>query len=207
MGLMAQCVDRIGVMYAGRLAELFSLWAGAKPARRAAASVHADVGRKPAIAGAQGCVSRHSRPAALVCWSRRRDVPFHPRCPQVMDCCSDRVPELEEVATERRAACHLHAEGLGQLSRVAQPRRLVNTPLLEARGASRAFGGGVFDRQQTVAVADASLVIPEDEPVVVAIAGESGSGEDYFGASAAGHPTADRRIGALPRHGIARSRR
>ncbi|MYK40991.1 MAG: ABC transporter ATP-binding protein, partial [Gemmatimonadetes bacterium] len=36
--------------------------------------------------------------------------PFHPRCPQVMDSCSDRVPELEEVAAERQAACHLHAE-------------------------------------------------------------------------------------------------
>ncbi len=53
----------------------------------------------------------------------------------------------------------------------------MNTPLLEARGASRAFGGGVFDRQRIVAVADASLVIPEDDPVVVAIAGESGSGK------------------------------
>ena len=53
----------------------------------------------------------------------------------------------------------------------------MNAPLLEARGASRTFGGGVFDRQQFVAVADASLVIPEDEPVVVAIAGESGSGK------------------------------
>ena len=53
----------------------------------------------------------------------------------------------------------------------------MNTPLLEARGASRTFGRGVFDRQRTVAVADASLVIPEDEPVVVAIAGESGSGK------------------------------
>ena len=53
----------------------------------------------------------------------------------------------------------------------------MNAPLLEARGASRAFGGGVFDRQRIVAVADASLVIPEDDPVVVAIAGESGSGK------------------------------
>ncbi len=53
----------------------------------------------------------------------------------------------------------------------------MSAPLLEARGAHRAFGGGVFDRQQLVAVADASLVIPADKPVVVAIAGESGSGK------------------------------
>ena len=53
----------------------------------------------------------------------------------------------------------------------------MSTPLLEARGASRTFGGGLFDRRRIAAVADASLVIPEDDPVVVAIAGESGSGK------------------------------
>lgn len=53
----------------------------------------------------------------------------------------------------------------------------MNAPLLEARGASRAFGRGLFDRGRIAAVAEASLVIPEDEPVVVAIAGESGSGK------------------------------
>ena len=53
----------------------------------------------------------------------------------------------------------------------------MSAPLLEARQASRVFGGGLFDRRRTVAVAGASLVIPEDEPAVVAIAGESGSGK------------------------------
>ena len=53
----------------------------------------------------------------------------------------------------------------------------MSAPLLEAREASRAFGGGLFDRRRTVAVAGASLVIPEEEPAVVAIAGESGSGK------------------------------
>ena len=69
MGLMAQCVDRIGVMYAGRLAEL---GAGAESARRAAASVHAHVGRKPAVAGAQGRVSRHSWTAAFAAGAAAR---------------------------------------------------------------------------------------------------------------------------------------
>ena len=53
----------------------------------------------------------------------------------------------------------------------------MSAPLLEAREASRAFGGGLFDRRRTLAVAGASLVIPEEEPAVVAIAGESGSGK------------------------------
>lgn len=53
----------------------------------------------------------------------------------------------------------------------------MSPPLLEARGASRTFGRGLFDRGRVAAVAAASLVIPEDDPVVVAIAGESGSGK------------------------------
>ena len=84
--------------------------AGAKSARRAAASVHAHAGRKPAgrwSAKAYFAAFLDCRPRY---WSRRRDVPSTPRCPQVMDHCSDRVPELELVAAERRAACHLHTE-------------------------------------------------------------------------------------------------
>lgn len=48
----------------------------------------------------------------------------------------------------------------------------MSVPLLEARGVRRTFGRG-----RVAAVADASLVIPADDPVVVAIAGESGSGK------------------------------
>ena len=53
----------------------------------------------------------------------------------------------------------------------------MTAPLLEARGASRAFGGGLFDRRRIVAVQDATLLLPDDAPVIVAIAGESGSGK------------------------------
>jgi peptide/nickel transport system ATP-binding protein len=53
----------------------------------------------------------------------------------------------------------------------------MNAPLLEARGVSRVFGGGLFERRQIVAVQDATLLIPDDPPVIVAIAGESGSGK------------------------------
>lgn len=53
----------------------------------------------------------------------------------------------------------------------------MSVPLLEARGVRRTFGRGLFDRGRVVAVADASLMIPADDPVVVAIAGESGSGK------------------------------
>ena len=63
MGLMAQCVDRIGVMYAGRLAELGPVQSLLE---EPSASVHAHAGRKSAVAGEQGRVSRHSRTAAFV---------------------------------------------------------------------------------------------------------------------------------------------
>ena len=45
----------------------------------------------------------------------------------------------------------------------------MNAPLLEARGASRVFGGGLFERRRIVAVQDATLLIPDDPPVIVAI--------------------------------------
>ena len=51
MGLMAQFVDRLGVMYAGRLVEVAPI---ARDHRGAAASLHADADRQPALAGAEG---------------------------------------------------------------------------------------------------------------------------------------------------------
>lgn len=53
----------------------------------------------------------------------------------------------------------------------------MNAPLLEMRGARQVFGGGLLDQRQLVAVQNASLQIPDDQPVIVAIAGESGSGK------------------------------
>ena len=53
----------------------------------------------------------------------------------------------------------------------------MTAPLLEARHVRREFGGGLFERQRLVAVSGASLRLPQDRPVVVAIAGESGSGK------------------------------
>lgn len=50
-------------------------------------------------------------------------------------------------------------------------------PLLEARTVSKVYGGGLFNRKQTVALELASVAIQEDKPSIVAIAGESGSGK------------------------------
>jgi peptide/nickel transport system ATP-binding protein len=50
-------------------------------------------------------------------------------------------------------------------------------PLLEARTVSKVYGGGLFNRKQTIALESASVAIQEDKPSIVAIAGESGSGK------------------------------
>ena len=113
MGLMAQCVDRIGVMYAGRLAELGPVQSLLEeplhPYTRMLVESLPSLERKGVFRGIPGLPPSLLEPPP--------GCPFHPRCPQVMDCCSDSVPELEVVAAERRAACHLHAEGFGKLSR------------------------------------------------------------------------------------------
>jgi oligopeptide/dipeptide ABC transporter ATP-binding protein len=50
-------------------------------------------------------------------------------------------------------------------------------PLLEARHVTKVFGGGLFDRQQTVALDDFSLALQSAPPSITAVVGESGSGK------------------------------
>jgi ABC-type oligopeptide transport system ATPase subunit len=51
------------------------------------------------------------------------------------------------------------------------------TPLLELRNVSMVYGGGLFSRRQVTALAGFSLVIEEQQPVIVAVVGASGSGK------------------------------
>ena len=51
------------------------------------------------------------------------------------------------------------------------------TVLLEARNVTKTFGGGLFDRTQTVALADFSMAIGGEQPSITAVVGESGSGK------------------------------
>jgi peptide/nickel transport system ATP-binding protein len=50
-------------------------------------------------------------------------------------------------------------------------------PLLETQNLTKRFGGGLLGGAQTVALLDFNLCILSDEPAIVAIAGESGSGK------------------------------
>lgn len=50
-------------------------------------------------------------------------------------------------------------------------------PLLEARGVSKSFGGGLFDRAQNLALDDFSFTLEAAPPSITAVVGESGSGK------------------------------
>ncbi len=51
------------------------------------------------------------------------------------------------------------------------------TTLIEARHVTKIFGGGVFDRNATVALEDFSITVDSDRPSITAVVGESGSGK------------------------------
>ena len=51
------------------------------------------------------------------------------------------------------------------------------TALLEARRVTKVFGGGLFDKNRTVALEDFSFAIQADPPSITALVGESGSGK------------------------------
>ena len=117
MGLMAQCTDRIGVMYAGRLVELGPVQRlfeePQHPYTRMLVASLPSLERKGDFRGIPGL------PPSLI--DPFPGCPFHPRCPEVMDCCASEVPHLDVVAevladtgggdaaSVRRAACHLHS--------------------------------------------------------------------------------------------------
>jgi peptide/nickel transport system ATP-binding protein len=103
MGLMAQFVDRVGIMYAGRLMEMgpvddiFSnpqhpysqLLIASLPSLEKKGVFHGISGFPPSLLDLpSGCV-------------------FHPRCPYRMERCAVEDPELRPVGLNHRAACHL----------------------------------------------------------------------------------------------------
>jgi peptide/nickel transport system ATP-binding protein len=103
MGLMAQFVDRLGVMYAGRLVEISPVrevfTASLHPYTRLLIRSLPSLERKGVFQGIPGL------PPPL------RDLPagcaFHPRCPIAAERCRTETPALREVRPDAWAACHL----------------------------------------------------------------------------------------------------
>jgi peptide/nickel transport system ATP-binding protein len=112
MGLMAKFVDRVGVMYGGRLVEIgpvreifdeplhpyTQLLISSLPRLHAKGTSRGIPGTPPSLlAQPPGCI-------------------FHPRCPEVMGRCSVEIPVLRELRPGHWVSCHLYgARGLADL--------------------------------------------------------------------------------------------
>jgi len=106
MGLMAQFVDRIGVLYAGKLAEVGSVREVFKEPLHPYTQLL--IACLPSLEGKRRFKGIPGLPPLLL--NPPSGCAFHPRCPQVMSRCSLEVPSLEEVCPGRWVVCHLYTE-------------------------------------------------------------------------------------------------
>jgi peptide/nickel transport system ATP-binding protein len=112
MGLMAQFVDKVAVMYAGRLMELSTVSQMFKEPKHpyAQALIHSlpNLENKGVFHGIPG------RAPSLV--RIPSGCPFHPRCTYVMDVCKTIRPNLDRLPDGRGVACHLYtSETVGKV--------------------------------------------------------------------------------------------
>jgi peptide/nickel transport system ATP-binding protein len=113
MGLMAQAVDRLGVMYAGKLAEV----AGVREIFREPLHPYSQllIASLPSLKAKGVFRGIAGLPPSLL--NPPSGCSFHPRCPFAMDRCAIEVPRVREVRTGHLVACHLYDQaadgGLG----------------------------------------------------------------------------------------------
>lgn len=104
MGLMAQSVSRLAVMYAGKMMEIGETYGifnnPLHPYTQLLISSLPVLENKGVFSGIPGITpSLLNPPAGCV---------FHTRCPKAWDVCREQVPEYIEVEQGRFVACHLH---------------------------------------------------------------------------------------------------
>ncbi len=105
MGVIAQVVDRVAVMYAGRIVETGPVReVFGRPLHPYAAGLIGAIPRLAAGERVQSLRGETPSPFAYPAGCR-----YHPRCPRAMEICRARVPELREVRPGHSAACWLHA--------------------------------------------------------------------------------------------------
>jgi len=102
--LMAQFVERLAVMYAGRLVEAGGIREVFRqplhPYTQLLISSVPLLDEKGVFRGIPGLTpSLLHVPSGCI---------FHPRCPQAQDTCTEEVPPLVEVGPSRWVACHRH---------------------------------------------------------------------------------------------------
>ena len=108
MGLMAQFVDRIGVMYGGKLVEVSPVRSIFKdpqhPYTQLLIKTLPNLDAKENFRGIPGMTPSLLTPPP--------GCMFHPRCPQAMPRCSVDIPVLEEIIKpDRWVSCHLYDRG------------------------------------------------------------------------------------------------
>jgi peptide/nickel transport system ATP-binding protein len=104
MGLMAQFVDRLGVMYAGKLVEISPVHdIFATPLHPYSVLLIASLPSLTVKSRLQGIPGL---PPSLL--NRGGGCPFYARCPEAMDVCLTEEPALREVQPDRWVACHLY---------------------------------------------------------------------------------------------------
>jgi peptide/nickel transport system ATP-binding protein len=107
MGLMAQAVDRLGVMYAGTLAELCDVREifeePLHPYSKLLIASLPSLDKKGVFQGIPGL------PPSLL--NKPKGCPFRPRCPSAFARCEEVEPVLTEVKPGRWVSCHLYEEG------------------------------------------------------------------------------------------------
>jgi peptide/nickel transport system ATP-binding protein len=106
MGLMAQFVDKVAVLYAGRLMEVSSvrdMFTNPKhPYAIALINSLPSLKNKGKFQGIPGLA-----PSILRLPS---GCPFHPRCSKAMKVCANEIPPLRELEDGRTVACHLYSD-------------------------------------------------------------------------------------------------
>jgi peptide/nickel transport system ATP-binding protein len=104
MGLTAHVLDRIGVMYAGKIAEIASVQelyrTPLHPYAQALISSLPSIQEKKRGGGIPGLPPFLLNPPP--------GCVFHPRCNHVMDVCNKITPQLRELKPSHLAACHLY---------------------------------------------------------------------------------------------------
>ena len=108
LGIIAEICDRVGVMYAGTMAEICNtdelfrepLHPYTQGLLYAIPRIDYDLPRLETI---EGAVPNLAKPPT--------GCRFHPRCPYAMPICSKEKPVMLEVRPDHRVACHLYKEG------------------------------------------------------------------------------------------------
>jgi len=104
MGLMAQVVDRVGIMYAGNFAEVSRVGDLFREPLHPYSQML--IGSLPSLKKKEIFQGIPGLPPSLL--HRPAGCPFRSRCPHAMERCAVEVPLLREVQPGRQVACHLY---------------------------------------------------------------------------------------------------